>query len=84
MELIDPKSIKKITEARKVIAELQTRLLDREQVLDDLARAAEIAEITNKFHLVASFRQTAEERLQDRLITPIHGENTEMKIRIFE
>lgn len=84
MEIIDPKSIKKITEARKLIADLQTRLLSTEQTLDDLARAAEIAEITKQFQLVASFRQTAEDLLKDRITMPMANENTEMKIRIYE
>ena len=84
MEIIDPKSIKKVTEARKIIADLQRRLIVREQTLDDLARAVEIAEITKQFQLVSSFRQTAEEQLQDRIIVPTVGENTDMKIRIFE
>lgn len=84
MEIIDPTSIKKITEARKIIADLQVRLLSREQVLDDLARAVEIAEITKQFQLVTSFRQTAEEQLQDRIVVPAAGENNDMKIRIYE
>ena len=84
MEIIDPKSIKKITEARKIIADLQLRLVSREQTLDDLARAVEIAEVTKQFHLVSSFRQSAEEQLQDRIVVPTVGENTDMKIRIYE
>ena len=84
MELIDPAAIKKVTEARKIIADLQVRLLSREQVLDDLARAVEIAEITKQFQLVTSFRQTAEEQLQDRIVVPAAGENNDMKIRIYE
>ena len=84
MEIIDPKSIKKITEARKIIADLQLRLITREQTLDDLARAVEIAEITKQFQLVSSFRQSAEDQLQDRIVVPTVGENTDMKIRIYE
>lgn len=84
MEIIDPKSIKKIIDARKIIADLQVRLITREQTLDDLARAVEIAEITKQFHLVTSFRQSAEEQLQDRVVVPTVGENTDMKVRIYE
>ena len=84
MEIIDPTSIKKITEARKIIADLQVRLLSREQVLDDLARAVEIAEITKQFQLVTSFRQAAEDILQDRIAAPAADDTTEMKIRIYE
>lgn len=84
MELIDPNAIKKVTEARKIIADLQVRLLAREQSLDDLARAVEIAEITRQFELVTGFRQAAEEQLQDRIVVPAQGENVDMKIRIYE
>lgn len=84
MELIDPKAIKKVTEARKIIADLQVRLLAREQALDDIARAVEIAEITRQFELVTGFRQAAEEQLQDRIVVPAQGENVDMKIRIYE
>ena len=84
MELIDPKEIKKVTEARKIIADLQVRLLDREQALDNLARAVEIAEITHQFQLVTSFREAAEEQLKDRIVVPAQGENVDMKIRIYE
>lgn len=84
MELIDPSAVKKVTEARKIIADLQVRLLAREQTLDDLARAVEIAEITRQFELVTGFRQAAEEQLQDRIVVPAQGENVDMKIRIYE
>lgn len=84
MELIDPKEVKKVTEARKIIADLQVRLLAREQCLDDLARAVEIAEITRQFELVTGFRSAAEEQLQDRIVVPAQGENVDMKIRIYE
>ena len=84
MELIDPATLRKVTEARKIIADLQVRLLAREQALDDLARAVEIAEITHQFQLVTSFRQTAEDQLQDRIIVPPAGENIDMKLRIYE
>ncbi len=84
MEPIDAKEIKKIAEARKIINDLQVRLLEREQVLDDLARAVEIAEYTKQFELVTGFRRAAEELLQDRIVMPAQGENVDMKIRIYE
>lgn len=84
MELIDPAEIKKVTEARKIIADLQVRLLEREQALDDLARAVEIAEITHQFQLVTSFRQAAEDQLQDRVVVPAQGEHQDLKVRIYE
>ena len=84
MELINPTEIKKVTEARKIIADLQVRLLAREQALDDLSRAVEIAEITHQFQLVSSFRAAADEQLQDRIIVPAIGEHEDLKIKIYE
>jgi hypothetical protein len=84
MELIDPKEVKKITEARKIIEDLQVRLLAREQALDDLSRSVEIAELTKQFQLVTSFREAAEEQLKSRVVVPAIGENQELNIRIYE
>jgi hypothetical protein len=84
MELIDPKEVKKITEARKIIDDLQVRLLAREQALDDLSRSVEIAEITKQFQLVTSFREAADEQLKNRVVVPAIGENQELNIRIYE
>ena len=84
MELIDPAKLKRVTEARKIVADLQVRLLAREQALDDLARAVEIAQFSGQYQLVESFRNTANEQLEDRLVVPTVGENEDLKIRIFE
>lgn len=84
MELIDPATLKRVADARKIVADLQVRLLAREQALDDLARAFEIAQYSGQYQLVESFRNTANEQLEDRLIMPAAGENEDLKIRIFE
>jgi hypothetical protein len=84
MKLIDTEKLRKVTEARKIINDLQARLLAREQALDDLSRSVEIARFTNQYQLVDSFRQTAEEQLLDRLEMPAVGENTDLKLRIYE
>jgi len=84
MKLIDTEKLRKVTEARKIINDLQTRLLAREQALDDLSRSVEIARFTNQYQLVDSFRQAAEEQLVDRLEIPAVGENTDLKLRIYE
>lgn len=84
MELINPTEITEIEKAQETIAALQERLLAREQALDDLARAVEIAEITHQFQLVTSFREAAEEQLKDRVIVPLQGENEDLKVRIYE
>jgi hypothetical protein len=84
MKLIDTEKLRKVTEARKIINDLQVRLLAREQVLDDLSRAVEIARFTNQYQIVDSFRQAAEDQLVDRLEVPAIGENTDIKLRIYE
>jgi hypothetical protein len=84
MKLIDTEKLRKVTEARKIINDLQARLLAREQALDDLSRSIEIARFTNQYQLVDSFRQAAEEQLVDRLEIPAVGENTDLKLRIYE
>ena len=84
MELIDPKEITELEKAQEAIASLQERLLAREQALDDLARAVEIAEITHQFQLVTSFREAAEEQLKDRVVVPAVGEDQDLKVRIYE
>jgi hypothetical protein len=67
MKIIDPASIKKIKDARETITELQSRLVQCETYLDDLARCAEICIVTNQFHLMGSFVDTANDYLKDRL-----------------
>ena len=55
MNIINPKTIEEIGEAQEIIGSLQARLFDVEMKLDDLARSAEIATITNQFHLLNIF-----------------------------
>ena len=84
MELINPDDITELEKAQDTIKTLQERLLAREQALDDLARAVEIAEITKQFQLVTSFREAAETMLQDRILVPSEGEDQDLKVRIYE
>lgn len=84
MELINPNDITELDKAQDTIKILQERLLAREQALDDLARAVEIAEITKQFQLVTSFREAAETMLQDRIVVPSEGEDQDLKVRIYE
>lgn len=81
---INPSEVTELEQAHTIIASLQTRLLAREQCLDDLARAVEIAEITRQFQLVTSFREAAEEMLKERVQVELEGENQDLKVRIFE
>lgn len=84
MELINPNDITELEKAQDTIKILQERLLAREQALDDLARAVEIAEITKQFQLVTSFREAAETMLQDRIVVLSEGDNQDLKVRIYE
>lgn len=70
MELIDPKSVTKIKAARELILDFQRRLFKCEQALDDLARSAEIADITKQTHLMQTFVEAAQVCLEDRLTMP--------------
>lgn len=84
MKLIDPATVTELEAAQTTIAELQVRLLAREQCLDDIARAVEIAEITKQFQLVTSFREAAEEMLKERIEIESEGDNQDLKVRIYE
>jgi len=86
MEIINPRSIKKIADARKVIFDLQEKVIQLEQVLDDLARAVEIATVSGQFHITESFRMTAIEMLEDRIVdsTVDSHDNEDLKVRIYE
>lgn len=84
MQVVIPEEITEITTAQEIIQDLQVRLFAREQALDDLARAVEIAEITKQYHLVASFREAAEELLKDRLTLPAEDDSKDMKITIVQ
>jgi aminoglycoside/choline kinase family phosphotransferase len=70
MEIINPKSVTKIKAARELILDLQKRLFRCEQALDDLARSAEIADITKQTQLMQSFVDAAQVCLEDRLTMP--------------
>jgi len=72
MMITNVKSLKKITEARGIIDQLQQQLLRTEQTLDDLVRASEIATTMNSWHLLDSFVTAARECLLTRLVVPEH------------
>lgn len=74
MEFINPKSVTKIKAARELILNLERRLFKCEQALDDLARSAEIADITKQTHLMQTFVKAAQVCLEDRLTMPVINE----------
>lgn len=70
MIIVNPKTVENLEEAQNLITSLQARLFDVEMKLDDLARSAEIAILTNQFHLLNSFIEAATECLGNRLEVP--------------
>lgn len=69
MEFKDPKEMKPKA-LREFALELQLRLLKVENCLDDIARAAEIAQYTKQYNVTDAFTRDAEELLRDRLTLP--------------
>jgi len=70
MEPIDFEKIKASNKVKKLIAELQDRLLHTEDALEDIARAAEIVEITGQVEMMSTFVTQANELLKDRIVRP--------------
>ena len=70
MEPIDFDKIKASKKVKMLIAELQERLLHTEDALEDLSRAAEIAEITGQIEMMSTFVNQANELLKDRIVRP--------------
>lgn len=70
MLVINPADVKRVKEARKIIQDLQQRLYNAENCLDDLSRSVEIAQYTKQFNVVEVFVKDAEELLKDRLVLP--------------
>ena len=76
----DVKASKKV---KKLIAELQYRLLQTEDALEDITRAAEIAEVTGQIEMMSTFVAQANEFLRDRIVRPdssIAADNYKMTI----
>ena len=70
MELQDYSQIKATKKVKLLIYELEERLLKMQDALDNMARAAEIAQITSNTDMLSSFVQEAQEILADRLERP--------------
>ena len=83
MEFINPADVKTVKKAREHIVTLQQRILDAENLLDDLARCVEIASISRQFQLTDVFVEQSMEFLKDRLVLP-EIEQGPMKIRVIE
>jgi dsDNA-binding SOS-regulon protein len=70
MEPINFDEIKASKKVKKLIAELQERLLLTEDVLEDMTRAAEIVEITGQREILSTWIAQSNEFLQNRIVRP--------------
>lgn len=70
MELVKIEDIKASKKVLKLIDELQHRLLVTEDALEDLSRAAEIAEISGQFEMMSTFVNQANTVLTERIERP--------------
>lgn len=83
MDPVDFETIKASKKVKKLIAELQDRLLHTEDALEDIVRAAEIAEITGQVEMMSTFVSQANELLKDRIVRPdssVAADNYKMTI----
>ena len=69
MEFQNPKDLKPKA-ARQLALDLQVRMLDLENCLDDLMRAVEIAQYTKQYTVTEVFVRQATDLLNDRLTIP--------------
>lgn len=70
MEFINVEELKATNKVKKLIADLQEKLLLTEDALEDMARAAEIAEISGQFEMMSTFVTQANEILVNRTVRP--------------
>ena len=70
MELIQTGELKTSKKIKAIIDTLQSRLLLTEDALEDVARAAEIAQITGQVDMMSAFVTQANEVLVDRVQRP--------------
>lgn len=84
MELLKAEDIKRLSKKTQIrISEMQNRLYEAENLLDDLTRSVEIAQYSRQYQLTEVFVQQANELLKDRLVIPT-AENKELNVRIYE
>lgn len=70
MEPVNFDNIKASKKVKQLLAELQIRLLQTEDALEDITRAAEIAEVTGQVEMMSTFVTQANELLKDRVVRP--------------
>ncbi len=70
MEPVNFEELKASKKVKKLIAELQRRLLLTEDVLEDITRAAEIVEVTGQREILSTWIAQSNEFLRDRIVRP--------------
>jgi len=70
MEPIKFDEIKASKKVKKLIAELQERLLLTEDTLEDITRAAEIVEVTGQREILSTWIEQSNEFLKNRIVRP--------------
>jgi mRNA-degrading endonuclease HigB of HigAB toxin-antitoxin module len=75
MKCINPAEVKSIRTARPMLTDLQKRIYQLENALDDLSRSVEIAQYTHQYNVTEVFVRDATELLQDRLVIEIPESN---------
>ena len=83
MEPINPADVKRLKPAREHIGRLQNRVFELENLLDDLARSVEIANVSRQYQLTEVFVNQAIDALTDRIVMPEIAQG-DMKIKIYE
>lgn len=70
MEPVNFDNIKASNKVKKLIFEMQERLLLTEDVLEDITRAAEIVEVTGQREILSTWIEQANEFLKNRMVRP--------------
>jgi dsDNA-binding SOS-regulon protein len=70
MEPINLEEIKASKKVKQLIAELEDRLLQTEDALEDITRAAEIVEVTGQREILSTWITQSNEFLKNRIVRP--------------
>jgi dsDNA-binding SOS-regulon protein len=70
MEPINLEEIKASKKVKQLIAELEDRLLQTEDALEDITRAAEIVEVTGQREILSTWITQSNEFLKNRIARP--------------
>lgn len=70
MQLINTSELKTTKRIKELIDNLQVQLLQTEDALEDVTRAAEIAQITGQVEMMEAFVSQANQILANRMVRP--------------